>query len=155
MCFLESKNINLDAQKKLDEKIYFFMETIDFENLLVKKFSTFCRSKKNWMQKIFLGRKNFWVGKIFRSKKCSIKKSKNSPKNVRKNRLSHIFFSKNKIFSKNLNFFKTLFLQDEKIFFVRIFFRGQVSISTFICTYARYSIRNSCAVGRGLSVGDS
>ena len=98
MCFLESKNINLDAQKNWMKKIIFSWRKLIFQ-LFVDQKNVGCK-------------KYFWVEKFSGSEIFF------DPKNVRsKNR--KIFFKKSQNF---LVFFKTIFLQDEKIFFVRIFF---------------------------------
>ena len=76
MCFLESTDIHLDAQKKLDAKKYFFSEKNDFEKNVREKFSTFCRSKFFGVKNIFCSENHIFGRNFFSIQKMSITKNR-------------------------------------------------------------------------------
>jgi hypothetical protein len=110
-------------KKKLDAKKHFSSEKNDFEKMFVKKKINFLSMKH------FLDDKIFWVGKShFGSEIFSIQKMFDQ-------KTEKCFFKKSH-FSIFSIFFKIIFLQDEKIFFVRIFLEERSrSLLSFLRRY--------------------
>ena len=108
----------LMQKKNLNEKCFFILKIFDFENFdFLKKNLIFQKSKISIEKSIFSSKIFTWKNRFFNW-------------NFR--------FLKNQIFFQKIKIFKMKNLQDEKIFFIQIFFCIKVCISTIQKTYLEH-----------------